>query len=305
MARLSMRMPSISFGGLGDFFSRTMMLYIVFTVSLFCVFLVATFPYDIVVGQVLALVQSPTVVVDVKSTEFAWHRGLALNGVRVSSLTGETTGPYLELNTLWVRPVITQLVRGNPYALALEADLYGGKADGTIDLEGQTVKGSVNLNAASLGRYRTLTALLEEGQIAGRISGQVSFETNGAVLDSGQASGEVRLEAGGIESAKIAGFVIPDLHFNASQLKFGLQGGRMEIEQFNATGDELNVSASGTISLRAPVDASVLNLKATLLPGKSAPDAIRALVAMIPKPRDAKPDAPVRISGTLSRPRFR
>ena len=34
-------------------------------------------------------------------------------------------------------------------------------------------------------------------------------------------------------------------------------------------------------------------------------DNIRALIGLIPKPRDAKPDAPVRISGTLARPRFR
>lgn len=305
MARFNMRMPSFSFGGVGELFNRTMLLYIVFTVALFCVFLVSTFPYDIVVGRVLAMVQSPTVVVDVKSTEFAWHRGLALNGVRVSSLVGDTTAPYLELNRLWVRPVLTELVRGNPYALALEAELYGGNAEGTLNVDGQTVAGSVNLESASLGRYRTLTSLLEEGQVAGRLSGKVSFEAVGPSVENGQASGEVRLENGGIEQAKIAGFVVPDLHFKESLLKFGVQGGRMEIEQFNATGDELNVSASGTVSFRDPLDASVLNLKTTLLPGKSAPDSIRALIAMIPKPRDAKPDSPVRISGTLSRPRFR
>jgi type II secretion system protein N len=88
-------------------------------------------------------------------------------------------------------------------------------------------------------------------------------------------------------------------------MTFGLQNGRMEVEQFNANGDELNISATGQVSFREPIDESVLNLKATFLPGKNAPDNIRALIGLIPKPRDAKPDAPVRISGTLARPRFR
>lgn len=305
MARFNLRMPSLSFGGLGDFFDRTMLLYIVFTVAMFCLFLVSTFPYDIVVGRMLAMVQSPAAVVDIKGTEFAWHRGLALNGVSVSSLAADTPAPYLEMNTLWVRPVLTELIRGNPYALAMQAELYGGTADGTLRMNGQTVAGSMNLSGASLGRYRTLTSALEEGQLAGRVSGQISFEAAGPSIEAAQASGEVRLENGSIEKAKIAGFGVPDLHFKETRLKFGIQGGRMEIEQFNATGDELNINASGTVTFREPIDASVLNLKATMLPGKEAPDAIRGLIALIPKPRDAKPDAPVRISGTLSKPRFR
>lgn len=305
MARFNLRMPSLPFGGFGELFDRTMLLYVIFSVAMFCVFLVTTFPYDIVVSRVLAMVQSPTVVVDVKSSEFAWHRGLALNGVRVSSLAGDDASPYLEVNTLWVRPVLTELVRGNPYALALQADLYGGSADGRLDIKGQRVSGTVNLNGASIGRYPTLTSMLEEGQIAGRLSGHLTFESAGASVENSQASGEVRLENGGIEKAKISGFGVPDLHFKESRLKFGVQGGRMEIEQLNATGDELNVNASGTVTFRDPVDASVLNLKATMLPGKAAPDAIRGLIAMIPKPQGAKPDAPVRISGTLAKPRFR
>lgn len=305
MARFNLRLPSLSFGGVGEFFDRTMLLYVVFTVAMFGVFLISTFPYDIVVGRVLAMVQSPTVVVGVKSSEFAWHRGLALNGVSVRSLAGDVSAPYLEMNTLWVRPLLSELVRGNPYALALQADLYGGTADGTLDIRGQRVVGTVNLTGASLGRYGTLTSWLEEGQVAGRLSGQVTFESAGASVENSQASGDVRLENGGIEQAKIGGFGVPDLHFKESRLKFGVQGGRMEIEQLNATGDELNINASGTVTFRDPIDASVLNLKATMLPGREAPDAIRGLIAMIPKPQGGKPDDPVRISGTLAKPRFR
>ena len=89
MARFNLRMPSFSLGGLGDFFDRTMLLYVVFTVALFSVFLVSTFPYEIVVGQILALLRT-SVNVEFKTAEFAWHRGLALNNVRLSPVAGDS-----------------------------------------------------------------------------------------------------------------------------------------------------------------------------------------------------------------------
>lgn len=305
MARMNLRMPSLSFGRVGDLLDRTVALYVVYTLALFAVFLVATFPYEIVVGRFLGLVESNAVNVDFKEARFAWHRGLALTQVRLTSPTGDPEVPYLELDTLWVRPVLGELIRGNPYALAVQAELYGGGADGVLNVREQTISGVVNVNAVSLGRYGTLTALLEEGNIAGRVFGSLSFEAAGANIESGTASGEVRLENAGLEKAKISGFGVPDLHFATTQLNFAVRQGRLEIEQLNATGEELNISASGQISLREPIDASVLNLKATVLPGKNAPDSIRGLIAMIPKSRDAKPDAPMRISGTLRTPRFR
>ena len=305
MARFNLRMPSFSLGGLGDFFDRTILLYVVFTVALFSVFLVSTFPYEIVVGQILALLRT-SVNVEFKTAEFAWHRGLALNNVRLSPVAGDSLDPYLELNTLWVRPVITELLKGNPYALAIQADLYGGTASGALNVGSGTVAGNLEVSSASLGRYQPLLALLDEGgQVAGRLSGNVSFEAAGPSVETGQAKGEISLENGSLEKAKISGFPVPDVHFRDTRMTFGLQNGRMEVEQFNANGDELNISATGQVSFREPIDESVLNLKATFLPGKNAPDNIRALIGLIPKPRDAKPDAPVRISGTLARPRFR
>jgi type II secretion system protein N len=308
MERLNMRLPSLSFGRFDDVLDRQMVLYVVYTVVLFVGFLVWTFPYADVVGRVLGMVESSAVDVEFKEARFAWHRGLALTDVRLSSPTGEPPEPYLEVDTLWVRPNIRELlgmIRGNLYALTVDAELYGGSANGVLRVKDQVMSGSVDVNAISLGRYRSLTALLEEGNLAGRVSGQLSFEAAGPDIESGQASGEVRLENAGLEKAKISGFGVPDLHFANSQLNFTLRQGRLEIEELNAAGDELNISASGQITLRDPLDSSVLNLKATVLPGKNAPDSIRGLIALIPKPRDAKPDAPVRISGTLHNPRFR
>lgn len=305
MAKISLRLPSVSLGRLGDVLDRTMALYVAYTLALFVVFVVATFPYQILVDRLVGMVESETVDIDFKEAHFAWHRGLALRQVRLSALAAETAGPLLEVETLWVRPVLAELVRGNPYALALRAELYGGAANGFLQLRDQIVSGTLGVEAVSLGRYRPLTSLLEEGHIAGRISGQVSFEAAGANIENAQVNGEVRLDNASLESAKISGFGVPDLHFASSRLSFAVRQGRLEIEQLNANGDEINVTASGQVTLREPIDSSVLNLKASVLPGKNAPDAIRGLIAMIPKPRDAKPDAPLRISGTLRNPRFR
>ena len=94
--------------------------------------------------------------------------------------------------------------------------------------------------------------------MAGRLSGKVNFEAAGPSVESGQAKGEIKLENASLEKAKISGWPIPDVRFRDTKLTFELKNGRMDFEQFNANGDELNISASGNVSFRDPIDASVL-----------------------------------------------
>jgi hypothetical protein len=95
--------------------------------------------------------------------------------------------------------VITELLKGNPYALAIQADLYGGTASGALNVGSGTVAGNLEVSSASLGRYQPLLALLDEGgQVAGRLSGNVSFEAAGPSVETGQAKGEISLENGSL-----------------------------------------------------------------------------------------------------------
>jgi len=285
--------------------SATMALYAGFTFVLFVVFLVVTFPYDVLVRRALSGLQGSPVVIDFQVARFAWHRGIALDGFELRLADAATPVPALEAASVWLRPAFGQLVRGNPYAIELQADLYGGTAAVDADLSAGRLVGTVSLDAISIGRYGPLASMLEEGRLGGRVDADFSFASTLAAVAAGQATGSVRLSQAALQEAKISGFGVPDIHLDDAKLDFALQNGRVDIAEFNAKGKEIIMSADGQISLRDPVADSVLNLRATIMPGPEAPDPIRGLLQLIPRPAGVAIDAPVRITGTIARPRVR
>jgi type II secretion system protein N len=156
----------------------------------------------------------------------------------------------------------------------------------------------------NLGRYRTLTALLDEGQLGGRVSGYFNFEGHGAKLEASQGTGELALEGVALTAAKVSGFPVPDLHLRQTKLKFVVRGGRLELQEFQATGD-VDVQGSGNVVLREPLQESILNLRATIQQSLATPDLVKTLVGLIPRAPGSKPDAPIVITGTLGRPHVR
>jgi type II secretion system protein N len=139
------------------------------------------------------------------------------------------------------------------------------------------------------------------------VSGVISVEAHGADANDTRAAAEIELDKAAITDAILNnGIGLPALHFDKATTKLSLQGGRVEVQEFEANGPELRLSATGQVALRDPINDSVLNLKFTALPGPDAPDDIRTLLSFIPPPpKGAKPDAPRTVSGTLSRPRVR
>jgi type II secretion system protein N len=295
--------PRLSLEWLGVLGDRLTWLYVAYTAALFVVFFILTFPHEMLVRRALSLVNTRANTVDFESTRFAWYKGYEINDVKLSG-GSEGMPPVLELRHLWVRPLFSALIRGNPYAVHVQAELYGGEADGELNYTNGKLVGSLQLNNLEVGRYRALTALLDEGSITGRLSGQLDFEGRLTNLDGAQGSGDLVLESAGISQAKVSGYPVPDLNFRQSKLKFVVRSGRLELQDVAIAGD-VNVQGSGQIILRAPMPDSVLNLRATLQPTGTTPDAVKALMAMIPKAPGAKPDAPMTITGTLSHPRVR
>ena len=305
LPRLRIPQLRLPLAGLGGFGGRRALLYIGYTTLLFVVFLLRTFPYDPLIKRLLSSVNSGAVVVEYKEPSFAWLKGLEISNLRVvSTNTEDGHPPFLECGHFWVRPAFGALVRGNPYAVQVRADLYGGAALGEIRYTAGNLVGNLQWQDVELGRYRTLTSLLDEGQVAGRVSGQFDFEARGTNLNSGQGNGEVTIDAASLTVAKISGFTVPDLHLRQTKVKFTIHSGRLEVQEFNAAGD-VSVQGSGQVVVRDPLQESVLNLRATLLPTPTTPDALKALLALIPRAPGAKPDAPVTVTGTLARPRFR
>jgi len=302
--RLRLPRPQISLDWLGELGGRRTVLYLGYTAILFLVFLLLTFPHELLIRRMLSSVSQGPVAVEFTDANFAWFHGYKISGMRIGSAGADGQAPYLECSQLWVRPALSALVRGNPYDLLLYADLYGGTAHGELLMNNGSVNGSMQWNDLNLGRYRTLTALFDEGQLAGRVSGYFNFESHGAKLEAGQATGALTLEGGALTGVKVSGFPVPDLHLRQTRLKFAVRGGRLELQEFQATGD-VDVEGYGNVTLREPLQDSVLNLRATIQQSLATPDAVKTLVGLIPRAPGAKPDSPIMITGTLGRPHTR
>ena len=302
LPRLRLPRPRLSFEWIGALGGRTTLLYIGYTLALFIVFLLFTFPHEQLVRRALSSVNRGPVEIDFKSLNLG-YKGYEIAAARVAP-TADDMAPYLECSRLWVRPSFAALVHGNPYDFLISADLYGGQARGEVNVASGALTGSVQWRDIELGRYRTVTSLLDEGQLGGKVNGQFSFETRAHNLSAGQGSGEISIDSASITAAKVNGFTVPDLKLRQARAKFQLRTGHVELQEFQTTGD-INAQGSGQISPRDPIQDTALNVRATIVTGLETPDAIKALVAMIPRQPGAKPDAPFNITCTLGNPRVR
>ena len=296
--------PRPSLDWLGELGGRRTMLYVGYTAILFVAFLLLTFPHELLIRRVLSGVGQGSVAIEFTGASFAWFNGYELNGMRIGPASADGEAPYLECSHLWVRPALAALVRGNPYDLLLRAELYGGTARGELLLNNGSVNGNMQWEDLNLGRYRTLTALFDEGQLGGRVSGYFNFEGHAGKLEAGQVTGEVALEGVALTGVKVSGFPVPDVHLRQVKFKFVVRGGRLELQEFQATGD-VDVQGSGNVVLREPLQEAVLNLRATIQQSLATPDAVKTLVGLIPRAPGAKPDSPIMITGTLGRPHTR
>ncbi len=303
--QLSLRLPRprLSLGWLGALAGRMTFLYIGYTAVLFLFFLVLTFPHELLIRRVMSSFNNGPVTVQFTGANFAWLKGYELVGMRIATNKAGAP-PLLECSHFWIRPAFDQIIHGHPYAVQMSADLYGGSAQGALSFNEGSLVGKLELHDLNLGRYRALTAVLEEGELAGRLSGVVNFEGRASNLSAGQAAADMSLDAASLTGAKVQGVGIPDVHVRQTKLKFNLHAGRLELQELKATGDA-NVDVSGQIALREPLPESQLNLKATIETTLATPDPIKGLVALIPRQPGSKPDAPVTISGSIARPRVR
>ncbi len=307
-----MRMPALrlpawrpSFDWFDGVNRRAVLLYGLYTGILFFIFLLGNLPAKVLVQQVMHSAALPGMRFDFDDARFAWLRGIELQRPRlVSDDPGRP--PFLEATSLFVRPGLSGLLRGEVRSLQVGGQLYGGTLDGSF-ASGDLQRGTITLDGVQLQRYPLLAEFVSGGQIAGILSGAATLEGHVGDLADLRAAGELTLAKVSVTDAKWNGFVIAPLHFDSITAKFSQQGNRLEIQEFEADGKELQISANGQIAVRAPLADSVLNLKLSLAPGPECPDEMKAVLAAImpPPAKGAKPDAPRMLSGTLAKPRLR
>src|SRR5262249_5695561 len=231
-------------------------------------------------------------------------RGYELQHVRLTPIDPDQPA-FLEMGSLFVRPGLDGLMRGQVNSAHLLGLMYGGAVDANLAADNGVQRANVNIDKLALERYPLLASLLQEGTVSGLLSGAITVENRPG--DAGpQAAGELMLDKAAINHVKVGILALPALRFDKTALKFSAQGGGVDVQEFEASGPEMRLALSGQIALREPVYDSVLNLKLTALPTANSPEDVKNLLALLPPPpKGAKPDTPHVISGTLARPRVR
>ncbi len=301
----ALRMPAfrLSFDWLSSIGGRRTFLYGFYTTILFLIFFVANFPHNALVQRVLQSVdlQGQGMRLEVGDTRFAWWQGYELQRVKLAPVDPDRP-PFVEASSIFVRPRLDGLMHGQINSVHAKAVMYGGAVAGEFSVSDGMRRATVAIEDVQLQRSPLISSFLQEGTIAGLLSGAITLEDHGG---DARAAGELDLDHASVTDAKYI-IPLPALHFDKAETKFSFQSNRLDVQEFEANGPELRLSISGQIALREPIGDSVLNLKLTALPGPNAPDEVKNFLQLLPPlPKNAKPDTPRVISGTLKFPRVR
>jgi type II secretion system protein N len=270
---------------------------------------------------------------------FAWWQGYELRDVALRLAPWQTPVlskaegpdsdyPLLSLSRLFVRPRLYRLILGQPFSLRVHGELYGGNLEGEFLWQEPLVRGSLALHRIDLSRYRFLSSLTEVS-VDGIISLEVSFagqasdrstklttglhthpqrqrvETETHPLPSLSLSLSLSLQDGGVAGGRTRGFSLPRLRFSQIHLHGQLEKGRVEVREFIAQLDELEVQGQGQIHLRTPLSQSLVDLRFSLEATAPLPPELRTLLALLPPSPDSPENRTLVISGTMGHPLLR
>jgi len=272
---------------------RTLLKGAVAVTVLFTVVLALTFPTDDLVRWVLSRVPVPEghLVTFRQAHLRPW--GLVLDAAAYRHGDGHAV---VETDWLRVRPSWTSFWRdrlGRPWHIA--AGVFGGTVDGTIaiDQAAQLVEASWSeIDVASL-----LAALQRAGILTGRSTGHASVRLPAS--DPASGGGDLTLRAAAWQPPLDALEDVP-IHADHAALRWTLAGGRVQLASFDMHGDELDMTAQGTLTLAQAIGSSVLDVRMTITPLPGVPHELRRLLDGLPHRPDGVFD--FRVTGTIDAP---
>ncbi len=183
---------------------------------------------------------------------------------------------------------------------------YDGAINGAIAVSGLDASPVIDLDLVFGGikvERMPVIDLLIPHEIDGVAGGRFFFANTES--PSGQGSLELVITDGSVAlNPPLLG--IERLRFNSMEGEAELADRRIRISRLNVKGREVDVNATGTIILRDPIDASVVNISGQLLPH---PSFIRDLAGILPAGLISEKTIsgggiPFRVSGTIVEPRF-
>ncbi len=257
------------------FRNRSAIGYATWTAAWFLIFLVLTFPHDLVVRHW-------TDEITARSGwrlrfEDAWFRpwsGYHLTQARLIA-PGKDLEPWVAAEQVGARPWWTALLRGGVFPIFFSGGAYAGAFEGSVDPSGIL---DLSWSDLQLSEYPRLTRLLE-GTWVGNLSGEIHLGGKGDFKNpDGRA--HLGLSNASLTQAKAQGFTIPDLHFANGEADLEMKGNRIDIRSLKLSGSEVDAELHGQLFLSAS-GSPVLNAALTLRPIPGASGGLEPLLVLL------------------------
>lgn len=220
--------------------------YISFFIIAFFVFLVMTFPGDIVKQRIISEIQNTTPYkVDIKTADVSPLLNINLKAVTIHISQNQ----FVELDSITIKPSIFSVFSDTPN-IPFTSKLQGGEIQGAVRVNKK--KNSIEELKAEINNMRVDAIpdlLSEEGNseilIHGRLNGNLFVE----FVPTPKGEFDFVVEGLELDNLKVKGMKLPSLTNLISKFNGNIEGELTNIEELSVKGDGIDLQITGTTPL--------------------------------------------------------
>jgi type II secretion system protein N len=272
----------------------------------FGLFLVLTFPYDVLARRMEVEAQRSGAELTIGSLGPSGITGVRARGVklRLPATAGEST-PELRLDRADLSPDLLALIlRRTSFGFALEG--YGGRARGHLALSNDPrVPGvrSLRLDARDVDLHALPLKELAGVDASGKLQIKIDLP---ALLPVETANGSlsVALEVAGVAGGSVQGFPVPKTSLGRVEGGATVEKGLARVEKTTARGGDIDAEVDGNVNLRPLLSLSQADLHVRFRPSDrwlNQNEMIKGAMGLIQNARQADGSYLFSFSGPLAR----
>lgn len=220
--------------------------YGLFFVLAFIVFLIMTFPGDIVKQRIISEIQNSTPYrVDIKSANVSPLLNIDLDQVVIH----KSQTQFIELDSVTVKPSLFSVFSDSPH-IPFTAKLYGGEIDGSVRVSKQNNRiEEITADVKNLKIDTIPDFLSEQGKsemlIHGRLSGNLYVE----FIPEPKGDFDFLVDGLELDNLKVKGMKLPSLANLTSVFNGNIENELTNIEELSVKGEGIDLQITGTAPL--------------------------------------------------------
>jgi type II secretion system protein N len=227
-------------------------------------------------------------------------------GLRFQSVNIQYRGTDLASQAqIQIHPKILSLV-GSTASVDFKSDIFNGSIEGKMVIADNKENAHTVFNGKVLGVQLADIPVLKS-TVKRNISGTVDGDFNGK-LNKGSfenVSADMRVSDVKVENFEPI-FGLAFFSFQDIDIRLALSKNSFQLKKCRLKGTQADGRVSGSITLKDPIEKSVLNLKGSLLPHPEFLAEIQKVVPikLLRKNKSGEGKFPVRLRGTVKNPKF-